>query len=165
MPSLPQQIPGPTEGTTDVTGFSPYLKYYGSQPSMDSFYVFGSYSSVHMDNDHADTTNRNVTASPCVYLCNAGHLKSKGHVVWDYKRRRKSIVPEISRKLIVPEISRNIWNYFPMRSGPAMHLSDLLTFVEARIDEFSGELASATKYRQLTKSTRHPTISQTIKCT
>jgi len=25
----------PTDGTTDVTGFSPYLKYYGSQPSMD----------------------------------------------------------------------------------------------------------------------------------
>ena len=90
---------------------------------MDSFYVFGSYYSVHMDNDHADKTNKNVTAAPCVYLCNAGleiiidlpfgfpinniislnagHFKSKGHVVWDYKRRRR---------LIVPEISRNIWN-------------------------------------------------------
>jgi len=41
----------PTDGTTDVTGFLPHLKYYGSQPSMDSFYVFGSYCSVHMDND------------------------------------------------------------------------------------------------------------------
>jgi len=48
----------PTDGTTDVTGFSPYLKYYGSQPSMDSFNVFGSYCSVHMDNDHADKTNK-----------------------------------------------------------------------------------------------------------
>jgi len=53
----------------------------------------------------------NVTASPCVHLGNAGHFKSKGHVVWDQKRRRK---------LIVPEISRNIWNYFPMRSGQAL---------------------------------------------
>jgi len=130
----------PTDGTTDVTGFSPYLKYYGSQPSMDSFYVFGSYCSVHMDNDHADKTKKNVTASPCIYLCNAGHFKSKGHVVWDYKRRRK---------LIVPEISRNNWNYFPMRSGPAKHLSDLLTFVEARVDESSGELASATKISEI----------------
>jgi hypothetical protein len=126
----------PTDGTTDVTGFSPYLKYYGSQPSMDSFYVFGSYCSVHMDDDHVDKTNKNVTASPCVYLCNAGHFKSKGHVVWDYKRRRK---------LIVPEISRNIWNYFPMRNGPAKHLSDLLTFVEARVDDSSELLASSTK--------------------
>ena len=49
-------------------------------------------------------------------------------MVWDYKRRQK---------LIVPEISRNIWNYFPMRSGPAKHLSDLLTFVEARVDDSS----------------------------
>jgi len=71
----------PTDGTTDVTGFSPYLKYYGPQPSMDSFYVFGLYYSVYMDNDHADKTNQNVTASPCVYLCNAGHFKSTGHVV------------------------------------------------------------------------------------
>jgi len=66
----------PIDGTTDVTGFSRYLKYYGSQPSMDSFYVFGSYCSVHMDNDHANKTNKNVTASPCIYLCNAGHFKS-----------------------------------------------------------------------------------------
>jgi len=71
----------PTNGTTDVTGFSPYLKCYGSQPSMDSFYVFGSYCSVHMDNDHADKTNKNVTVSPCIFLCNAGHFKRKGHVV------------------------------------------------------------------------------------
>jgi len=84
----------PTDGTTYVTGFLPY----------------GSYCSVHMDNDQADTTKKNVTASPCIYICNAGHFKSKRHVVWDYKRHRK---------LIVPEISQNIWNYFPMRSGPA----------------------------------------------
>ena len=93
-----------------------------------------------MDNDHADKTNKNVTASPCIYLCNAGHFKSKGHVVWDYKRRRK---------LIVPEISRNIWNYFSMRSGPVKHLLNLLTFVEAKVDESSGELASATKVSEI----------------
>ena len=32
-----------------------------------------------------------------------------------------------------------------MRSGPAKHLSDLLTFVEARVDDFSELLASLTK--------------------
>jgi len=48
-------------------------------------------------------------------------------------------------KLIVPEISQNIWNYFPIRSGLAKHLSDLLTFVEARVDESSEKLASKTK--------------------
>jgi len=93
---------------------------------MNSFYVFEPYSSAHMDNDHADKTNNNVTASPCTCLCIAGHFKSKGHVVWDCKCRPK---------LIVPEISRNIRNNFPMRSGPAKHLSDLLTFLEARVDE------------------------------
>jgi len=71
----------PTDSTTDVIRFSPYLKYYGSETSMDSFYVFGSYSSVHMDHDHADKTNKNVTSSPCIYLCNAGRFKSKGHAV------------------------------------------------------------------------------------
>jgi len=45
----------------------------------------------------------------------------------------------------VPEISRKIWNYFPMRSGPAKHLSDLLTFIEANVDDSSGEMASATR--------------------
>ena len=89
-----------------------------------------------MYDDHVNQTNENATASPCVYLCNAGHFKSKGHVVWDYKRHRK---------LIVPDISRNIWNYFPMCSGPAKHLSDLLTFVEARVDESLELLAPATK--------------------
>jgi len=32
-----------------------------------------------------------------------------------------------------------------MRSGPAKHLSDLLTFVEARVDDSSELLASSTK--------------------
>jgi len=59
----------------------------------------------------------------------------------------------------MPEILRNIWNFFPMRSRPAKHLSDLLTFVEARVEESSGELASATKISAI-----HPTIFQTIKC-
>jgi len=62
--------------------------------------------------------------------------KGKGHVVWNYKRRRK---------LIVSEISRNAWNHFPMRSGLAKHLSDLLTFVEAKVDDSSGEMASAAR--------------------
>ena len=51
-----------------------------------------------------------------------------------------------------------------MHSGPAKHLSDLLTFVEARVDESSGELASATKISAIDEIDRHPTISQAIKC-
>ena len=47
----------PTDGTTDANGLSPYLKYYVSLPSMSSPYVFGSYCSVHMDDDHIDKTN------------------------------------------------------------------------------------------------------------
>lgn len=77
----------PTDGTTDVTGFSPYLQYCSSQLLMSSFDVFGSYCSVRMDDDHIDKTNKNVTSSPCVYLRNADHFKSKEHVVWDNKRR------------------------------------------------------------------------------
>jgi len=36
-----------------------------------------------------------------------------------------------------------------MRNGPAEHLSDLLSFVAARVDESSGELASATKISEI----------------
>ena len=87
----------PSNGATDVMGFSPHMMYYGTQPSMDDFYVFGSYCPVHMDDDHVASTSRNVTASSSVYLCSAGHFHSKGHVVWDFKNCRKLIVPEISR--------------------------------------------------------------------
>ena len=59
----------------------------------------------------------------CIYLCRAHHCDTQGHIVWEYLANRKG------RKLIVPEISRHIWNYFPMRSGPDKHLSNLLTFV------------------------------------
>jgi len=91
----------PSNGATDVTGFLPHMMYYGTQPSTDDFYVFGSYCTVQMDDDHVVSTSRNATASLCVYLCSAGHFHSKGHVVWDFKNRRK---------LIVPEVSRQIWN-------------------------------------------------------
>ena len=38
-----------------------------------------------------------------------------------------------------------------MRSDPAKHLSALLTFVEARVNESLGELASATKILAIDK--------------
>ena len=79
LKALPTKI-NSTDGTTDITGFSPYLKYYGSLPSMDSFYVFGSYCSVHMDNDHADKTNKNVTVSPCVFY--VVQVTSKARDTW-----------------------------------------------------------------------------------
>ena len=47
--------------------------------------------------------------------------------------------------LIVPETSKNTWKYLPMRSGPAKYLLDLHTFVDAKVDEPSGEMANATR--------------------
>jgi hypothetical protein len=91
---------------------------------LDNFHAFGSYTTVHLDNDHKNFADHNVTAVACVYLCNAHHFKSKGHVVWDYVNRRK---------LVVPTLSSNSWNYFPMRTR-AHHISDHLTFIDARVD-------------------------------
>ena len=118
--------------TTDVTGYSPYYTYYGSIPSIDNYHVFGSFVTVHLDEDHRDPDAPNVKAAPCVYLCNASHFQSKGHVVWQYQSNSSK-----GRKLIVPELHRTIWNYFPMRSGDDRHLSDNLTFVSARVDGLS----------------------------
>jgi len=115
----------PSNGATGVTGSSPHMMYYGTQPSMNDFYVFESYCTVHTDDDHVLSTSRNVTASSCVYQCSAGHFHSKGHVVWDFKNRRK---------FIVPEISIQIWNYFQMCNSHAKHFSDLLIFVQAPVD-------------------------------
>ena len=48
--------------------------------------LLGSYYSVHIDDDRIDRKIENVTASPYLYLCCAGHYQGKGHVIWDYKR-------------------------------------------------------------------------------
>jgi hypothetical protein len=122
----------PDDPTTDVTGYSPYYTYYGSTPSIDNYHPFGSFVTVHLDDDHRDPDAPNIKAAPCVYLCNASHFHSKGHVVWQYQANSVK-----GRKLIVPELHRTIWNYFPMRSGDDRHLSDNLTFVSARVDGLS----------------------------
>ena len=80
----------------------------------------------------------NVTASPCIYLCNAGHFKSKRHVVWEYKRHRK---------LIVPEISQNIGKYFPMRSGPAGFVGSTYILWRPGLTRLQENLSLRLRYR------------------
>jgi len=113
----------PADPASNVTGFSPHLLYYNSAPPLEQLYAFGSFCTVHLDDDHVDGSRPHVRAASCIYLCRAHHLHSQGHVVWEYDTKGKG------RKLIVPEISRHIWNYFPMRVGPDKHLSNSLTFV------------------------------------
>ena len=113
----------PADPASNVTGFSPHLLYYNSAPPLDQLYAFGSFCTVHLDDDHVDASRPHVRAASCIYLCRAHHAHSQGHIVWEYDTQGKG------RKLIVPEISRHIWNYFPMRSGPDKHLSNFLTFV------------------------------------
>ena len=132
--ALPSTANSATLGV-DVTGFSPYYSFYGSLPDIDKFYAFGSYTTVHLDDDHKNSNDRNITAAASVYLCNAHHFHSKGHVVWDYVKRRK---------LIVPTLSSNSWNYFPMRKQ-GHHISDRLTFVDARVDAVEVDQAQSTK--------------------
>ena len=115
----------PSDPASNVTGFSPHLLYYNSAPPLEQLYAFGSFCTVHLDDDHIDSTRPHVRAASCIYLCRAHHSHSQGHIVWEYDTKGKG------RKLIVPEISRHIWNYFPMRSGPDKHLSNSLTFVAA----------------------------------
>jgi hypothetical protein len=132
--ALPSTANSATDGI-DVTGFAPYYAYYGSLPDIDDFYSFGAYTSVHLDPDHTRADDRHNTAATCVYLCKAHHFQSKGHVVWDYVKRRK---------LIVPSLSKHVFNYFPMRAT-GHHLSDHLTFVDAKIDDPDIAQAQVTK--------------------
>jgi hypothetical protein len=117
----------PADSLSNVTGFSPYLLYYNSAPPLEQIYAFGSFCTVHLDDDHIDSSRPNVRAATCIYLCRAHHCHSQGHIVWEYRSNGKG------RKLIVPEISRHIWNYFPMRSGSDKHLSNSLTFVPPEV--------------------------------
>jgi hypothetical protein len=42
----------PTDPLSNVTGFSPYLLYYNSAPPLEQIYAFGSFCTVHLDDDH-----------------------------------------------------------------------------------------------------------------
>ena len=67
----------PTDGTTDVTGTFLAVPEILRLPTVDGFIPCLRFLLLcNMDDDHVDKTNKNVTASPCVYLCNAGHFKS-----------------------------------------------------------------------------------------
>lgn len=125
----------PSDPASNVTGFSPHLLYYNSAPPLEQLYAFGSFCTVHLDDDHIDITRPHVRAASCIYLCRAHHSHSQGHIVWEYDTKGKG------RKLIVPEISRHIWNYFPMRSGPDKHLSNSLTFVAAVLPNADSDAA------------------------
>jgi hypothetical protein len=95
-------IANPADSLSNVTGFSPYLLYYNSAPPLEQIYAFGSFCTVHLDDDHIDSSRPNVRAASCIYHCRAHHCHSQGHIVWEYRSNGKG------RKLIVPEISRHI---------------------------------------------------------
>ena len=120
-------LPTTANDAASTNGFSPHSLYYGSAPSLDECYPFGSFCTVHLDDDHIDPSRPLVRAAQCIYLCRAHHLQSKGHVLWEYRASGKG------RKLIVPTIGHNIWNYFPLRNHDSQHLTSLLTFVPAAV--------------------------------
>lgn len=145
----------PADPASNLTGFSSHLLYYNSAPPLEQIYAFGSFCTVHLDEDHIQHELPNVRAASCVYLCRAHHYQSQGHMVWQYDASGKG------RKLIVPELSRHIWNYFPMRPSPDQHLSNSLTFVAADLDmSHSTSHASGTPISH-TDAATDPICSQT----
>ena len=92
-----------------------------SMPDTDltSFHAFGSQCFVHLDSEHRISSEPNVQAAACIYLCRAHHVGAPGHVVWDYIH---------CRRLIVPSIKHPQWNYYPLRSPGPCHLSSRLTW-------------------------------------
>jgi hypothetical protein len=73
----------PADPLSNVTGFSPHLLYYNSP--LVQLYAFGSFCTVHLDDDHIDSSHPNVRAASCIYLCRAHHCHRQGHIVWEYR--------------------------------------------------------------------------------
>jgi hypothetical protein len=79
----------PPDPLSNVTGFSPYLLYYNSAPPLEQIYAFGSFCTVHLDDDHIDSSRPIVRAASCIYLCRTHHYHSQGHIVWEYHANGK----------------------------------------------------------------------------
>jgi hypothetical protein len=103
----------------ECAGLSPNEVEGTPDTDLRHFYAFGSQCFVHLDNEHRISSEPNVKAAACIYLCRAHHVGAPGHVVWDYIHRRR---------LIVPSIMHPQWNYYPLRSPGPCHLSSRLTW-------------------------------------
>ena len=112
-------------GGSDSTGLPPQYVFDGATMEVGTWYAFGSQCYVHLDRDHS-SQDKNIQAASCVYLCRAHHAHSSGHILWDYKARRR---------LTVPIITSSQWNYFPLRPHGQQHLSMFLTWVAPPVDQ------------------------------
>ena len=113
-------LPTSANITLDASaGLSPNEVEGMPDTDLTSFHAFGSQCFVHLDSEHRISSEPNVQAAACIYLCRAHHLGAPGHVVWDYIHRRR---------LIVPSIKHPQWNYYPLRSPGPCHLSSRLTW-------------------------------------
>jgi hypothetical protein len=81
----------PADSLSNVTGFSPHLLYYNTAPPLEQLYVFGSFCTVHPDDDHIDSSRPNVCAASCIYLCRVHHCHSQGHIVWEYRQMERDV--------------------------------------------------------------------------
>ncbi len=106
-------LPTSANITLDASaGLSPNEVEGMPDTDLTSFHAFGSQCFVHLDSEHRISSEPNVQAAACIYLCRAHHVGAPGHVVWDYIH---------CRRLIVPSIKHPQWNYYPLRSpGPSL---------------------------------------------
>ena len=104
----------------DILGLPPNYLHGSTDFDISTWHAFGSHCTVHLDPERKIPSEPHVTAASCVYLCKAHHIGASGHVLWDYKHKRRLIVPSITTG---PQ-----WNYFPMRPQGQQHLSIFLTW-------------------------------------
>ena len=140
------------EGKQDCTGLSPNFVYRSQEPDIKNWFAFGSFCTVHLDDDHTDP-NKRVTAVSCVYLCKARHLGSSGHVLGDYVHRRR---------LMVPSLITNQWNHFPLRKTLETHMSHMLTFVQVDVNSRPDKIEDL---KNVDEKMITPTSSKTRKIT
>ena len=110
-------LPTTANAIASTSGFSPHFLYYGSAPPLVEYYPFGSYCTVHLDDDHIDPL---VRAAQCIYLYRAHHLLSKGHVLWEYRasgKGRRLIVPSAARGLPQLNLPRMTQHMFQRHAG------------------------------------------------
>jgi hypothetical protein len=67
----------PVDPLSNVTGFSTHLLYYNEDPPLEQLYAFGSFWTVHLDDDHIDSSRPNMCAASCIYLCRAHPCHNK----------------------------------------------------------------------------------------
>jgi transposase InsO family protein len=112
--------------STDGLGLSPRFVAFQADLDVDHWFAFGSYCSVHLDDDHKVPGDNLRSAARCVYLSKAHHEGASGHILWDLKNQRR---------LTVPRPTRSQWNYFPLRPAGQRHLSSSFTFETPDVED------------------------------